>query len=531
MFGLKTRLRAGVAALALTVSAAALAQSPAAPQAAPTAIPHFPIQAFAVKGNNILSPGEVEDAVYPFTGPDKTPDDVEKARAALQEVFTKKGYATVAVVIPEQGVDTGTIQLEVQAQKIGKLTISGGTRTGDDWVRDRAPSLREGNVPNFKDVQNDVVALNQSADRKVTPEVKAGVAPGTVDVNLAVEDHLPLHGTLELNNDSSPETTDLRVSGSLRYDDLWDRGDSISLSAQTAPQRPDDATVYSGNYLAHIGKLQGLLYAVHSDSDISVIGGTTVVGKGDMIGARLILPLSQEEGFYQSLTVGLDYKHFGENVALGADTSSAPIVYFPLNVGWRGDWSGDRWKSDLSLTTTFNIRGLGDDLPKFDFKRFDAKPDFFLIHLDGSITQTLPWWDVQLYQHVSGQWSGDPLVSNEEFSIGGQDTVRGYLESEALGDYGVAVQNELRTPNLAKYLGPLADELRGDVFFDSGYAAINDPLVGQTQGVTLASAGVGATLKLFKYFNSAVDVGVPLKSSSDTNSGSVFARFRIWGEF
>ncbi len=61
-------------------------------------------------------------------------------------------------------------------------------------------------------------------------------------------------------------------------------------------------TVYSGNYLAHIGNLQGLLYAVHSDSDISVIGGTTVVGKGDMIGARLIVPLSQEEGFYQSLT-------------------------------------------------------------------------------------------------------------------------------------------------------------------------------------------------------------------------------------
>ncbi len=96
---------------------------------------------------------------------------------------------------------------------------------------------------------------------------------------------------------------------------------------------------------------------------------------------------------------------------------------------------------------------------------------------------------------------------------------------------GVAIQNELRTPNLAKYLGSQANELRGHVFFDSGYAAINDPLVGQTQGVTLGSVGVGATLKLFNYFNSAVDVGVPLKSSTDTNSGSVFARFRIWGEF
>ncbi len=124
----------------------ALAQSPSP---AP-AVPHFMIRAFAVKGNHILTPTEVEDAVYPFTGPDKTPDDVEKARAALQEVFTKKGYATVAVIIPEQGIDTGTIQLQVQPQSIGKLTITGGTHTSDDWVRDRAPSLKEGNVPNFK---------------------------------------------------------------------------------------------------------------------------------------------------------------------------------------------------------------------------------------------------------------------------------------------------------------------------------------------------------------------------------------------
>ncbi|HEY4276097.1 MAG TPA: ShlB/FhaC/HecB family hemolysin secretion/activation protein [Rhizomicrobium sp.] len=528
MVRFKTRLRASAATLSLCfLATGAFAQS----SAPPADVPHFMIRAFAVKGNHILPPGEVEDAVYPFTGPGKTPDDVEHARAALQAIYEKKGYATVSVVIPEQGIDTGVIQLQVQPQSIGKLTVSGATRTSDDWVRDRAPSLKEGNVPNFKDVQNDIVVLNQSADRRITPEVKAGVAPGTVDVNLAVEDQFPLHGTLELNNDSSPETSELRLSGTLRYDDLWGRGDSISLSAQTAPQRSDDATVYSGNYLTHFGKLQGLFYYVHSDSDISVIGGTTVVGKGDMAGARLILPLSQEEGFYQSLTVGIDYKNFGEDVALGADRSSAPIEYFPLNLGWRGDWTTDRWKSDLSLSTTFNIRGLGDGLPAFDFKRYQAKPDFFLIHLDGSITQELPWLGLQAYQHVSGQWSGAPLISNEQFSIGGTDTVRGYFESEALGDYGVAIQNELRTPNFAHYLGPQVNELRGHVFFDSGYAAIHDTLMGQQQGSTLGSVGVGGSLKLFNHVNGAVDVGTPLKSGPDTSTGSVFARFRIWGEF
>jgi hemolysin activation/secretion protein len=488
------------------------------------------IRAYSVKGNRWASAGEVEDAVYPFSGPDRTPDDVEKARAALQAVYEKKGYATIGVVIPEQGIDSGTILLEVQPQKIGKLTISGAGRTSDDWVRSRAPSLKEGSVPNFKDVQSDIVALNQSADRRITPDVKAGAAPGTVDVDLKVEDRFPLHGSLELNNDSSPSTSDLRMSGTVRYDDLWGRGDSISLSAQTAPQRTSDATVYSGNYLAHLGALQGLLYYVHSDSDISVIGGTTVVGKGDLAGARLVMPISQDEDFYQSLTAGIDYKNFGEDVTLGADRSSAPIAYFPFNVGWRGDWTKGWGKADFSLSTTFGVRGFGDGQAVFDFKRYKAKPDFFLIKTEGSITRDLPWWGLQTYQHISGQYSGSPLVSNEEFSIGGLDTVRGYFQSEGLGDYGVAVQNELRTPNFAPQLGLGFKELRGRVFFDTGYAAINDPLAGQNSAVTLNSVGAGVTLKLFNYFNSSVDVGVPLKSTTDTNTGSVFARFRIWGE-
>ena len=39
---------------------------------------------------------------------------------------------------------------------------------------------------------------------------------------------------------------------------------------------------------------------------------------------------------------------------------------------------------------------------------------------------------------ISGQWSEYPLVNNEQFALGGLDTVRGYLEAETLGDSGVA---------------------------------------------------------------------------------------------
>ncbi len=216
---------------------------------------------------------------------------------------------------------------------------------------------------------------------------------------------------------------------------------------QIAPRRIEDGWVVSGNYLAHIGKLQALAYFVHSDSDIGIVGGTTVVGKGNLAGFRLIAPLSQSDHFYQSLTVGIDYKDFQENVLLGADRSTAPIAYFPVTVGWRGDWTGQAAKSFLSLNLIFGIRGLGDDTDAFDFKRYKARPDFFT--LKGEASTTIDTWKgFQLYAHASGQYADNPLISNEEFSVGGMDTVRGYDESETLGDYGYALQLEVRSPKI-----------------------------------------------------------------------------------
>lgn len=514
--------------LAQTADPAATPPSEAPPATAPT---RFFVRAIQVKGNAILPPGEVEDIVYPFMGPDRTPDDIEQARAALQKAFEQRGYATVAVFIPEQSVESGIIQLQVQPQTIGTVQVAGGRRTSQDWVMARAPSLQPGATPNFTDVQRDIVALNTSADRKVTPEVKAGVAPGTVDVVLNVEDRTPFHASAEVNNYSSAATTDTRVSATIRYDDLWGRGDSLSVSAQTAPERTEDGTVFSANYLSRIGRAQLLLYFVHSDSDIAVVGGTSVIGKGDLGGLRFILPLSQSEGFYQSLTAGFDYKNFKEDVTLGADSDSAPIQYMPFTLGWRGDWTSDKIRSNLSLTTVFGIRGLGDGLERFDYKRFGAKPNFFVLKGEAGSTADI-WGGMQLSLRATGQWSPDPLISNEGFSLGGMDTVRGYYESETLGDWGVATQTELRSPELAGLLGGgFLNELRVLGFLDSGIGGIHRPLMGQDDDFRLVSVGLGGRIKLFKVLNGAVDVGVPLLNGPDTNRGDIFARFRIWGEF
>lgn len=512
---------------ALAASVALAAMSAAVSATAQDSGPTFDIRAFQVKGNTVLAPEAVERAVYPFMGPGRTADDVEAARAALQSAFEDAGYIAVSVYTPEQSVEGGILQLEVAEQAIGQVLVEGARRP--DAVRAMAPSLTPGRTPNLPDFQRDVMALNQVASRRVTPELRAGEAPGTLDVVLTVEESAPYGASIEANNFRSAATTPYRVSASLRHDNMFGRGDSLSVSAQVAPERTDDGKVFSANYLHRLGaSAQLLFYGVSSDSDIAVVGGTSVIGKGTMLGARYIRSLGSSDGFYHSATFGIDWKDFSEDVILGADRASAPIEYFPLMASWRGDWTGEARSSDLTLSTTFGLRGLGDDWEAFDAKRYNARQSFFAVKLDAQNTEDLVH-GLQLNTRLTSQWSPAPLISNEGFSLGGSSTVRGYFESEALGDYGVAIQNELRSPSLFNGL-PGLSEFRVHAFWDAGYVGLHDPLPGQGADL-LMSAGLGGRIRLFEHINGALDVGAPLISGTNSVSGNIFLRFRIFGEF
>ena len=61
------------------------AQSPevAQQQSAPAEVPTFDIWEFQIRGNSRLASIDIERSVYAHLGPEKTIEDVEKARAAL----------------------------------------------------------------------------------------------------------------------------------------------------------------------------------------------------------------------------------------------------------------------------------------------------------------------------------------------------------------------------------------------------------------------------------------------------------------
>ena len=498
----------------------------------------FNVMEYQVTGNTLLPAVRIEEAVYSYLGEEKNIDDVEKARSALEKAYHDAGYLTVLVDIPEQSVTSGVVELKVTEGSIEKVRVVGSHYFSLNRILSKTPELAQGNVPYFPEVQKQMVEANRSADLKVTPVLRPGSTPGTVEAELKVEDQLPLHYSLELNNHASANTSALRLNGMVRYDNLWQREHSLSLQYQMSPDKLSEVKVFSGTYLMPVEHTDNQLafYAVASRSNVATVGNLSVLGQGNIVGARWVIPLRSTGLLFHSLTLGMDYKHFlDETLQAGADTGHTPITYWPFSVAYSANQQDGTGMSVFNATLNFNMRGVGDRttncsgqvVSEFECKRYDAKPDYFYLRGGLERTLTLPK-GLALFARLEGQLTNGPLISNEQYTAGGADSVRGYYESEQAGDDGERGSLELRGPQLAS--GKFND-LRPLMFLEGAHLRVREPLPSQIATSTLASSGLGWRVQAWKNFTMGVDVAWPLKDSSYTLSGKAKFGFKAMGTF
>jgi hemolysin activation/secretion protein len=246
---------------------------------------------------------------------------------------------------------------------------------------------------------------------------------------------------------------------------------------------------------------------------------------------RANFQLPATEGFFQTLSVGLDYKLYLENLRLGADRQKNPVHYWPFSLQYVASWFRDGAATTLTASALLSLRPISGSTELFDAKRYGASAAFALLRLGLERFDDLPF-GLQLLERSQGQLSPAPLVGSEQIIIGGADTVRGYPEAQAAGDQGVSAGVELRSPSLLAPFGARdANWLRLHAFTDAGLAAIHSPLPEQKREFALASWGGGARLELYAMFRASAEVGVPLRSEGTTPKGTPRFLFRVAGDF
>ncbi len=481
----------------------------------------FDIWEYRVEGNTLLDSRQIEAAVYPYLGPQRHIADVNEAASNLERAFKEAGYPVIFVEVPEQDVLGGIVTLRVVQGTVARVRVSEARYFMPSEIRAGLPSIATGAPLHVPSMQRDMNALNaRSSDLKVAPILSPGKTPGSVDVELKVKDSSPLHGGIELNNYHSADTSPTRLGVSLSYDNLWQEQHSLALQYQVAPENTDEVNVWVATYMLPLQDSDKRLafYALDSKSDVATVGVNNVIGTGSIYGARMIMPLQSSRRAIRSLTLGFDYKDFQEIIRLDPQTSdTTPISYGMWSMQYAVLLPSSAASTRLSIATNFGIRGLVNSDSEFAFKRYNGKPNFAYLSANLDRVDYLAH-DWQIHSAGEVQIANSPLVNNEQFSAGGPSSVRGYYQSQRLGDNGLRLGVEMLTPSLWSR-GQWLSETRLLGFIEGAHLEVVDALPQQDESFDLLGAGLGLRLKNPLGFDVSFDWGYPLQDSGDVQKG------------
>ncbi len=498
---------------------------PAACEEVDVAVQGFTVSRFDVIGNTKLEDEEIERVLEPYMGLNKTAQDVEKARTALEKYYHQQGYPTALVNIPEQTVEDESVQLKVIESKIRRVRITGNRYFTMEAILKKLPSFRPGEILYLPKVQKELAQVNCHPDLKVAPLLSPGKILGTIDVELKVKDKLPLHGSLELNNRSTHTTSDLRLSGLIHYDNLWQKEHSVSLQYQISPQDTKEVEALALSYVLsapwnsdHILAI----YGVWSDSNIAFGEGFQTVGKGYIVGLRNVIPLPMMENYAHSLSLGVDYKDFKDTLGFqsGEEDIRTPITYLPVSLGYNSTCNhhGGVTRFGLGLNAVF--RNLVTEKKEFEDKRFKSRGNYSYATLTVERNQSLPG-GFGFFAKGGLQVTDQPLPANEQYLAGGMKSVRGYKEAEMAGDNAIYGTAELFYPNAAGLLRlPGWIEIAPYLFYDIASLKLKDPLPGQYEPETLIGIGAGLRGTITRHLEYEMSWGAAQRGTDQTRTGN-----------
>lgn len=518
---------------ALSIAPCALAQAPAAEPGAVQAPVElrFDIARYRVDGNTLLPAEEVERTVAPYTGKGRDFGDVQKALEALQDAYGTRGYSAVSVYLPEQELARGEVLLKVVEAKISKLEIAGNKFYDEGNIRRSLPALAEGSVPNAHLVAKNLRLANENPGKQTNVTLRAAEKEGDVEARVEVVDENPSKWFLTLDNTGTSQTGYDRLGIGYQHSNIGNLDHAVTAMFITSVEKPSEVGIYSVGYHLPLYGYGASVDLVAGYSDVNAgttstpAGPLSFSGSGYVVGGRYNWHLDHHAGYDHKVILGLDYRYYDNACSVGAfgaagcGAAAATYSVLPLSATYAGTLTLPSGRAGFYGTAATNLGGFSKGSTS-DLNQARANTDvhYWVARGGFDAAQALEG-DWQVRGRVDAQYTGEALVPAEQFGIGGQASVRGFLEREVSSDKGHSGSLEVYTPELAPLIGLKDWNARLLAFYDFGRIARVNPLPGEQLREGIASAGLGLRLALQKTFSLRLDVANILQQGGTRQEG------------
>jgi len=205
--------------------------------------PTFAVRGYWIEGNTVLPP-EKFNLLTNYICPAMDIPRLREGLGKLQLLYHDLGFATIGVSLPRQKLTNGIVRVKIVEGRLVGINMEGNHHFSTDNILRALPSLDTNILLNAKWFQPELDRANLSRDRQIYPVISPGPEPGTSDLTLRVKDRLPLHGHIEINDKSTPNTPLLRIDTAVQYGNLWQYENQIGFDYNFSPQ-----SMKADNYL------------------------------------------------------------------------------------------------------------------------------------------------------------------------------------------------------------------------------------------------------------------------------------------
>jgi hemolysin activation/secretion protein len=491
---------------------------------APSNTNTFRVKRFVVTGSQIFSQAEIDRVTQAYVDRPITFAEVLQARSQITELYVNQGYITTGAYVPEQDFqDGGEVQIAIVEGSLESIVIEGNGRLNTGYLRSRianagkAPLNREQLLEGLQLLRLNPLLSNLSAT------LEGGTRPGQSILTVNVQEAPSFDTQFSLNNNRSPSVGSFKRGIQISEANLLGLGDGVSLGygntngsnswdfGYSIPVTPQDTT------------LSFNLGTSTSDVIEKPFDVLQIESKSRYYELSLRQPLQQSTT--SELAMGLTFSRRESETQLGFEN----IGPFPLSPGAddrgrtrvsalrffqevtkRSDKQVLAFRSQFSLgLNAFDATQNAGDVPDSQFFTWRGQAQW--VRLIGNDPESL------LLLRADAQLADRPLLSVEQFGVGGVDSVRGYRQDALLTDSGLFGSAEVRFPiariprwNSTISLAPFLE-------FGHGWnRGRKNPAVS-----TLFSGGLGLRWRVGSQFTARLDWGIPFRALQSSEKSSL----------
>jgi hemolysin activation/secretion protein len=484
----------------------------------------FTVKRFTLTGSRVFSQAEIDRVTAAFLNKPISFAQVLEARSRITELYVSRGYITTGAYIPEQDFqEGGDLQIAVVEGSIESIEIQGNRRLHPGYLRSRValgaktPLNREQLLEGLQLLRLNPLLSNLSAT------LEGGSRPGKSILSVKIKEAASFATEFSLNNNRSPSVGSLRRGVQVNEANLLGYGDGLTIGygntdgsqswdfGYSLPISPRDTTLSFNFGVSNSDVIEKPFDALQIQSESRYYELTLRHPLRRTLTSELAMGLtfSRREG-----QTKLGFENIGPfPLSAGADDqgrTKVSAVRFFQELTKRSDKQVLAFRSQFSLgINAFGTTSNQGDVPDSQFFTWRGQGQW--VRLIGNDPESL------LLLRVDAQLADRPLLSGEQFGVGGVDSVRGYRQDALLTDSGLFGSAEVRIP-IARF-PKWNSTLSIAPFLDFGHGwnrSRENPEVS-----TLFSGGIGLRWRLGKQFTARFDWGVPFKVLSNSDKSSL----------